>query len=358
MTTETKPGISHPEPLVPWLGVTAPPELEEDEGPFAHVLSHEEIAELGILQEANRLFFHPLRLSLGVVDNGAGETHLAVFDHRRDDGIRFSDTAIAAADTLEKARKVGEMRVRPPQSIPTLENEHAAIATAILLICRSPTLLGSKPFTADVVRTARVSGLTIDDVITQARSQLEAYEQADAQAQVRKEAKDGLRIDDDVPVRGGNNGRTGHEREDGPSAVDGGDRGPERARSADPGDPEVKTASASESKKPAKGLAGVAELVQAGDYAGAVKALKHKQAFQDLIPYLEVAADPTKKRVMRSPILRRAIEDQITAVEDLARTRKGSLDWVTKARESAELVVLKTALEILFPRRRRKRAGG
>jgi hypothetical protein len=59
----------------------------------------------GYVQEANRVFFHPLGLALAVTGSGA----LAVLDARSDpEGWRFSDELIDAPDTHTKAVHIAE----------------------------------------------------------------------------------------------------------------------------------------------------------------------------------------------------------------------------------------------------------
>lgn len=64
----------------------------------------DEFATGGYLQEANRLFFHPLGLALAIVEEDDGTKRLEVLDWRNDDDIGgyFADGVISK----EKADKV------------------------------------------------------------------------------------------------------------------------------------------------------------------------------------------------------------------------------------------------------------
>jgi len=68
-----------------------------------------EFRELGFLQEANRLFFHPLGLALEVIiEDDSGETRLGgIWDYRDDpEGIFFEiDNSMK-----DKAKKVDDLR--------------------------------------------------------------------------------------------------------------------------------------------------------------------------------------------------------------------------------------------------------
>jgi hypothetical protein len=64
-------------------------ELERDP-----VLSLEEMRSLGVLQEANRRFFHPLGLALAYTITDLGEG-LSIIDMRKE-GIRFADSVLSA----------------------------------------------------------------------------------------------------------------------------------------------------------------------------------------------------------------------------------------------------------------------
>jgi hypothetical protein len=68
-----------------------------------------EFRRLGILQEANRKFFHPLGLALEVIVNDDGtETLGGIWDYREDpEGNFFSEDMIRqeAIDYVEKLRK-------------------------------------------------------------------------------------------------------------------------------------------------------------------------------------------------------------------------------------------------------------
>ncbi len=70
-------------------------------------LSLREFVDLGLLQEVNRMFFHPRGLALSVVvDDQLGTYHLSdIWDHRDDpEGIRFASLDPKTAN--EKARSV------------------------------------------------------------------------------------------------------------------------------------------------------------------------------------------------------------------------------------------------------------
>lgn len=59
-------------------------------------MSIREFREQGFLQEANRLFFHPLGLALEIVQEGDGSERLGgVWDYRDDpEGVYFADGVI------------------------------------------------------------------------------------------------------------------------------------------------------------------------------------------------------------------------------------------------------------------------
>ena len=66
-------------------------------------MSIEEFKERGYLQEANRLFFHPLGIALVVfVDNDSGEMKLCGIQDNRDDpeGMVFGDFDTEKADII------------------------------------------------------------------------------------------------------------------------------------------------------------------------------------------------------------------------------------------------------------------
>jgi hypothetical protein len=72
-------------------------------------ISIKEFRELGFLQEANRLFFHPLGLALEVIINDkTGEVTLGgIWDYRDDpEGMAFGDGTIDQnkIDSVEKLR--------------------------------------------------------------------------------------------------------------------------------------------------------------------------------------------------------------------------------------------------------------
>lgn len=66
-----------------------------------------EFRELGFLQEANRLFFHPLGLALEVIQDADGSERLGgVWDHRDDEeGIMFTDGMIDEQKVKQVARE-------------------------------------------------------------------------------------------------------------------------------------------------------------------------------------------------------------------------------------------------------------
>lgn len=65
-----------------------------------------EFRELGLLQEVNRLFFHPLGLALEVIIQPDGAERIGgIWDYRDDpEGIRFGDDEM----DLEKAKRADE----------------------------------------------------------------------------------------------------------------------------------------------------------------------------------------------------------------------------------------------------------
>lgn len=66
-----------------------------------------EFRELGFLQEANRLFFHPLGLALEVVQEEDGTEHLGgIWDFREDpEGMMFSEGVIDPKKTRHVAEE-------------------------------------------------------------------------------------------------------------------------------------------------------------------------------------------------------------------------------------------------------------
>ena len=68
-----------------------------------------EFRELGFLQEANRLFFHPLGLALEVVQDENGNEQLGgIWDYRDDpEGVTFGEGMV----DREKIRVVTDLRV-------------------------------------------------------------------------------------------------------------------------------------------------------------------------------------------------------------------------------------------------------
>jgi hypothetical protein len=72
-----------------------------------------EFRRLGFLQEANRLFFHPLGLALEVdIDEDTGnESLVGVWDYRDDpEGILFGDAVMDTDDARKKAEHVALLR--------------------------------------------------------------------------------------------------------------------------------------------------------------------------------------------------------------------------------------------------------
>jgi len=69
-----------------------------------------EFREMGFLQEANRLFFHPLGLALEVnIDDDGTERLSGVWDYRDDpEGMVFDKESLS----LEKWRNVSQEKVR------------------------------------------------------------------------------------------------------------------------------------------------------------------------------------------------------------------------------------------------------
>ncbi len=70
----------------------------------------EEFQKSGFLQEANRLFFHPLGLALEVfVDDAEDYTLSSVWDCRDDpEGITFGSIDLKKVETVENLRKSKE----------------------------------------------------------------------------------------------------------------------------------------------------------------------------------------------------------------------------------------------------------
>jgi len=73
-----------------------------------------EFRELGFLQEANRLFFHPLGLALEVIQDADGNERLGgVWDYRDDEeGIMFTDGMIDE----QKVRQVEREKIKHLQA--------------------------------------------------------------------------------------------------------------------------------------------------------------------------------------------------------------------------------------------------
>lgn len=72
-----------------------------------------EFRENGYLQEANRLFFHPLGLALEVIiDDETGEECIGgVWDFRDDpEGILYGESTLNTEQHLEKARRIVDER--------------------------------------------------------------------------------------------------------------------------------------------------------------------------------------------------------------------------------------------------------
>jgi hypothetical protein len=66
---------------------------------------------LGVVQEANRLFFHPLGLALGVrTDDITGVSQFFLWDAREDpEGVYFSDVIVRTQAALDKAAQVDQL---------------------------------------------------------------------------------------------------------------------------------------------------------------------------------------------------------------------------------------------------------
>lgn len=71
-----------------------------------------EFREQGFLQEANRLFFHPLGLALEIVQEDDGSECLGgVWDYRNDpEGMLFGNKSMNKPEFKEKAQRVEELR--------------------------------------------------------------------------------------------------------------------------------------------------------------------------------------------------------------------------------------------------------
>jgi hypothetical protein len=72
-----------------------------------------EFRRLGLLQEVNRQFFHPLGLALSVqVDLDTGEAQLSgIWDYRDDpEGIRFGTELTSRPDWITDAEQVAQMQ--------------------------------------------------------------------------------------------------------------------------------------------------------------------------------------------------------------------------------------------------------
>lgn len=71
-----------------------------------------EFMDIGLLQEINRRFLHPMGLALEVVINDLDNTCVfgEVWDYRDDpEGMIFSDSTINTKETTEKEERVKEM---------------------------------------------------------------------------------------------------------------------------------------------------------------------------------------------------------------------------------------------------------
>ena len=78
-------------------------------------MSIKEFVDAGILQEANRRFFHPLGLALSVRIDHAKDNYAleGIWDYRHDpEGILFSEKVIRSKETTNKASKFSRFRVR------------------------------------------------------------------------------------------------------------------------------------------------------------------------------------------------------------------------------------------------------
>lgn len=79
--------------------------------PIKH-MDIQEFVEQGFLQEANRMFFHPLGLALEVTHDDEGEWYLSgVWDYREDpEGMMFGD--LTSMESLAKAEHVANERAK------------------------------------------------------------------------------------------------------------------------------------------------------------------------------------------------------------------------------------------------------
>jgi hypothetical protein len=85
-----------------------------DHKPEIKTITVKELREEGYIQEANRLFFHPLGLALSVsVEEDGTESFGTVWDHRDDpEGITFGGAYVESPDWLRKARNVAQARLK------------------------------------------------------------------------------------------------------------------------------------------------------------------------------------------------------------------------------------------------------
>lgn len=86
-------------------------DLKDDAGKPLKTLSAEEFRRLGLLQEVNRQFFHPLGLAMAVtLDSITGEMTLGpILDYRDGSGgVVFED--LSDADSLMKFESVQDMQ--------------------------------------------------------------------------------------------------------------------------------------------------------------------------------------------------------------------------------------------------------
>ena len=72
----------------------------------------DEFQQVGFLQEANRLFFHPLGLALAINRDDEGvQTYLSVLDYRDDpEGYLFKD--LTSIDSAAKASRIESLLIQ------------------------------------------------------------------------------------------------------------------------------------------------------------------------------------------------------------------------------------------------------
>ena len=108
---------------------------------FEAIKNLQELRDLGVIQEVNRLLLHPMGLALGVFYEAGEEPSLVMFDSREDaKGIRYEDDVLEPekAQTFARLLKAGvENRlptfgygVQPVDGLPQVQVSLVEVVTA------------------------------------------------------------------------------------------------------------------------------------------------------------------------------------------------------------------------------------